>query len=70
MNGQINQIIAQTHLNSLFFGLATVLPTPCQNKKCVCVERGRGEESQRDNIFSTNISCKCSLLMFLLLLLT
>lgn len=51
MNGQINQIIAETHLNSLFPGLATVLPTPCQNKKFVCVERQR-EESKRDNILS------------------
>lgn len=39
MNGQINQIIAETHLNSLFCGLATVLPTPCQNKNCIRRER-------------------------------
>lgn len=58
MNGQINQIIAETHLNSLFSGLATVLPTPCQNKKvCLRGEKERGK-SNRDNIIRhTCIQC-------------
>lgn len=51
MNGQINQIIAETHLNSLFCGLATVLPTPCQNKNCIRRERWGGE-AEPDNISS------------------
>lgn len=34
MNGEINQIIAVTHLNRLFSGLATVLPTPHHNGRC------------------------------------
>lgn len=37
MKGQINQIMAETHLNSLFSGLATVLPTACHNKTCMRV---------------------------------
>lgn len=45
MNGKINQIIAETHLNRLFFGLATVLPTPCQRKKCT-----RGKSGKTHNI--------------------
>lgn len=47
MNGQINQITAETHLNSLFYGLDMVLPTPCQNKKCDFrrEDRGAGQKS-------------------------
>ena len=45
VNGQINQIIAETHLNSLFSGLDMVLPTPCQNKTCVWGERASVKET-------------------------
>lgn len=44
MKGQINQIMAETHLNSLFSGLATVLPTACHNKMCM---RGRASKERR-----------------------
>jgi len=54
MNGQINQIIAETHLSSLFSGLAPVRPPPCQNKK-VCERRESGRRLKETIYYPTHI---------------